>query len=57
MVRFTEELLGELVKDITGSYELKTVVGDQTKIVNFKGPYRQIPLVAGLGEKMKIRLP
>lgn len=57
MVRFTEELLGELVKDITGSYELKTVVGDQTKIVNFKGPYRQIPLVAGLEEKMKIRLP
>lgn len=48
MINFTEEFLASLVKDITGGYELKTIINGENKIINFKGPFKQIPLVAGL---------
>lgn len=57
MIKFTEELLAELVKEVTGSYEMKTTQDGKERLVNFKGPYRRIPLVGGLEEALKLSLP
>lgn len=54
---FTEELLADMVKDVTGSYELKLSKGSEVKVVNFKGPYKRIPLVKGIEEAVGHILP
>lgn len=54
MMKFTEELLAEMVKSVTGGYEVKVHNG---KMVDFRGPYQRVPIVAGLEEKMKVKMP
>lgn len=55
MMAFTEEFLAELVKALTGSYELKAA--HTGNLVNFKGPYRRVPIVRGLEEATKVPFP
>lgn len=43
-----------MVKSVTGGYEVKVHNG---KMVDFRGPYQRVPIVAGLEEKMKVKMP
>lgn len=54
MMAFTEEMLADMVKFVTGSYEVKMPNG---RVVNFKGPYKRVSIVEGLEEAMKVKLP
>lgn len=58
----TEELLGELVMKVCGSQQVKTNItkedGTQEVVeIDFKPPYKRIPIVKGLEERLNVKFP
>lgn len=60
---FTEELLSQMVKKLTGSFIIKYHPQDEPENpdkvyeIDFTPPFRRIPMMKGLEEALKMELP
>ena len=63
LMTFTEELLSQMVKSITGSFKIQYHPQDEpenpekTYEIDFTPPFRRIPMMKGLEEVLKMELP
>jgi len=58
----TEDLMSQLVLSVCGSYQVKTNVTKEdgsieVAEIDFKPPYKRIPIVKGLEERLKVKFP
>jgi len=53
LIEMTERLISEMVFEIHGKYEVEY----NGMTINFKPPFKRISMIAGLEEKLKIKLP
>lgn len=57
-MKITEDLLSKLVLETTGSYKLKIHPSkDQELEIDFTPPFKRVPMMAGLEEKLGIKFP
>jgi len=60
LMDMTEEMLSEMVKEITGSYQLTFHANGPDKdpiVINFERPFKKISMVSGLEERLGVTLP
>lgn len=60
LLGMTEQLMSGLVKDITGSYKLKYHINGMDKEpveIDFTPPFKRIPMIPTLEEKLQIKFP
>ena len=59
LMDMTEEMISGMVKDITGGYKIKYQPKPNTEEVevDFTPPFKRIPMMEGLEEAMKVKLP
>jgi len=58
IMKMTEELLERIVLKLFGTYEINyTKANGEQIVINFKPPYRRIPLIATLEEKLGKQIP
>lgn len=53
LMEMTEKLLSEMVYEIHGTYEVEY----NGMKINFKPPFRRLPMITGLEEKLGVKLP
>jgi len=62
LMTLTEDLMSQLVLKVCGDYKVKTNVTKEDGTmevveIDFKPPYKRIPIVKGLEERLKVKLP
>mmetsp|Transcript_34753 Transcript_34753/g.111019 ORF Transcript_34753/g.111019 Transcript_34753/m.111019 type:complete len:593 (+) Transcript_34753:80-1858(+) len=63
LIKFTEELLSQMVLNICGGYKVKlhleAKLGEPAKEleIDFTPPFRRIPMISGLEEKLGVKIP
>lgn len=58
LMKSTEDMISNMVKDITGGYKIQYPRKDGgMQEVDFTPPFERIPLVAGLEEVLKVKIP
>jgi len=53
LMELTEDMISTMVKDITGDY----IVDYQGTKINFKPPFKRVPMIAGLEQALGIKIP
>jgi lysyl-tRNA synthetase class 2 len=60
LMKLTEDLISGMVLEITGGYKVQIHANghDQPPVeIDFTPPFKRIPMIAGLEERMKVKFP
>lgn len=59
LIKLTEELISQMVKEITGSYKIsyRPVEDGEPIIIDYTPPFRRIPMIKGLEEALNVKIP